>query len=236
MTRKPRIAVILDENTSEGATRYELSKGCFTAIRDAGGLPFGIAYLPELVAVVLEEFDGLLCTGGRFAYPAGWYLGDQPSKAPPSERLNIEMQIIQGFLDCDKPVLGLCAGMQLLAGVHGCRLWSDVQQSSPSVSEHDRNGYEHPINIVADTRLAGMVGAHQLMVNTSHREAIGEVSQSVRISARSDDGVIEAIEVPEKRFALGLQWHQERYAGSDHPGNAVFRGFIEACAASSKSR
>ncbi len=69
MNRKPRIAVILDENTSGDASRYEASKGYFGAIRDAGGLPFGIPYLPEIVDVVVEEFDGLLCVGGRFAYP-----------------------------------------------------------------------------------------------------------------------------------------------------------------------
>lgn len=231
MARKPRIAVILDENTSGDASRYELSKGCFTAIRDAGGLPFGIAYLPELVAIVFEEFDGLLCTGGRFAYPVEWYLGDQPSRAPPSERFDIERKMIEGYLERDKPVLGLCAGMQLLAGVHGCRLWSDVQQYAPTVAEHDKNDHQHPVSILPNSKLADLVGASRLLVNTSHREAIGEVSQSVLVSARSDDGVIEAIEVPDRLFALGLQWHQERYAGSDHPGNGVFRGFIEACGA-----
>ena len=64
MKRKPRIAVILDENTSGDASRYEASKGLFSAIRDAGGLPFGIPYLPEIVGPVVEEFDGLVCGGG----------------------------------------------------------------------------------------------------------------------------------------------------------------------------
>ena len=69
------------ENTSGDASRYEASKGLFSAIRDAGGLPFGIPYLPEMVGVVVEEFDGLVCGGGRFAYPDDWNVGSEISKA-----------------------------------------------------------------------------------------------------------------------------------------------------------
>ena len=90
MLRKPRIAVILDENTSGDASRYEASKGYFRAIANAGGLPFGIPYHSDLIDVVVEEFEGLLCVGGRFAYPDYWYLPGQSSKAPPSERLAVE--------------------------------------------------------------------------------------------------------------------------------------------------
>ncbi len=72
--RPPRIAVVLDENTSGDGTRYEAGKGYFRGVRDAGGLPFGIPYVPEIIGVVLEEFDGLVAVGGRFAYPDEWYL------------------------------------------------------------------------------------------------------------------------------------------------------------------
>jgi putative glutamine amidotransferase len=236
MDSKPRIAVILDENTSGDASRYEASKGYFTAIRDAGGLPFGIPYLPEIVGVVVEEFDGLVCAGGRFAYPDDWYIAGKVSKAPPSERLEVERDIVEGYLKRDKPVLGICAGMQLLAGVNGCRLWSDVQTSSPDVLEHDKAGYLHRVTLRPATKLAALVGEVAIFVNTSHREAIGQLSKSVIASACSDDGVIEAIEVPAQTFALGLQWHQEQFAGTDHPGNRVFRGLIEACIVSLSGR
>src|SRR6202043_3266559 len=69
--RKPRIAVILDENTSGDATRYEAAKGYFRGVRDAGGLPFGIPYLPEMVEVVLGEFAGLPQRLPSDARPAG---------------------------------------------------------------------------------------------------------------------------------------------------------------------
>jgi putative glutamine amidotransferase len=232
MSRPPRIAVILDENTSGDASRYEISKGCFTGVRDAGGIPFGVPYLPEIVDIVVEEFDGLLCTGGRYAYPMDWYVGGQVSKAPASERFAIEHAIIQSYLGRNKPVLGICAGMQLLAGVEGCRLWSDVQVAVPNALQHDKRGALHRVSINPETRLAGLVGQADLLVNTSHFEAIADLSPSVVVSARSDDGVIEAIEVPTQSFALGLQWHQELFAATDHPGNRIFHGLIDACRAS----
>jgi putative glutamine amidotransferase len=229
MKSKPRIAVILDENTSGDASRYEASKGYFRAIRDAGGLPFGIPYLPEMIDVVVEDFDGLLCVGGRFAYPDDWYVQGETSKAPKSERYDIERAIVEGYLARDKPILGICAGMQLLACLNGCRLWSDVQAAVPNALHHDKRGYQHEIALVPGSRLVGLVEQPAMLVNTFHREAIGELSNSVVASAHAGDGVIEAIEIPSRAFALGLQWHQELFAGTDHPGNRVFRGLIEAC-------
>ena len=233
MARTPRIAVILDENTSGDGSRYEASKSYFTAIRDAGGLPFGIPYLPEMVGPVVEEFDGLLCVGGRFAYPDDWYLQSQPSRAPPSERLVIEREITSEFLRREKPILGICAGMQLLAGLHGCRLWSDVRASGASIIEHDKRGSLHNVTLIPDTKLAALVKVPAMLVNTLHWEAVGELSSAVIASAHSDDGVIEAIEIPAHPFAIGLQWHQEQFVGADHPGNQVFRGFLNACVPSS---
>lgn len=229
MVRKPRIAVILDENTSGDGSRYEASKSYFAAIRDAGGLPFGIPYLAEIVAPVVEEFDGLLCVGGRFSYPDDWYLQAKPSRAPPSERLAIEREITEGYLRRDKPILGICAGMQLLAGLHGCRLWSDVQASGPAIIEHDKQGSLHRVTVTPNSRLHTLVRTPTMLVNTFHQEAVGELSSSVIASAHSDDGVIEAIEIPAHSFAVGLQWHQERFFAADHPGNQVFRGFVKAC-------
>jgi putative glutamine amidotransferase len=229
MHGKPRIAVILDENTSGDATQYEAAKTLFVAIRDAGGLPFGVPYLPEVVATVINDFDGVLCGGGRFAYPDDWYLGGRVSRAPLSERLTIEREIVEGCLKRDKPILGLCAGMQLLACVNGCRLWSDVSMASRDVLNHDDLGGLHPVKVIPDTKLHALVAQSSLLVNTTHQEAVGELSPSVVASARADDNVIEAIEVTGQTFAVGLQWHQERFAGSDHAGNQVFRGFVEAC-------
>lgn len=225
---KPRIAVILDENTSGDGTRYEAAKGYFRGVRDAGGLPFGIAYLPELVGVVIEEFDGLVSVGGRFAYPDEWYLPGEVSKAPPSERFAVEKAIMEGFLARRKPVLGICAGMQMLACLHGCRLTPDLRAMKPDALEHDRRGATHPITLASGSVLASLVGQPGMEVNTFHREAVVELADEIVASAHAPDGIVEAIELPAHPFAIGIQWHQELLTGTDHPGNRIFQGFIKA--------
>src|SRR5476651_752303 len=218
--RKPRIAVILDENTSGDGTRYEAAKGYFRGVRDAGGLPFGVPYLPEIIDVVLEEFDGLLSVGGRFAYPDAWYLPGEVSKAPSSERFAIERTIVEGYLARDKPVLGICAGMQMLACLNGCRLTPDLRAMMPEALDHDRRGQLHPVELAANSRLAEIIGAQTMVVNTFHREAVVQLAPSVVASAHARDGIIEAIEIPASRFAIGIQWHQELLVGMDQIGRA----------------
>jgi len=228
--RKPRIAVVLDENTSGDGTRYEAAKGYFRGVRDAGGLPLGVPYLPEIIDMVLEEFDGLLSVGGRFAYPDEWYLPGEVSKAPSSERFAVERAIVEGFLAKDKPVLGICAGMQMLACLNGCRLTPDLRMMMPQALEHDRRGQLHPVALAANSRLAAIIGEPTIEVNSFHREAVAQLAPSVVASAHAGDGIIEAIEIPACRFAIGIQWHQELLVGTDHPGNRLFQGFVEATA------
>ncbi|WP_449095286.1 MULTISPECIES: gamma-glutamyl-gamma-aminobutyrate hydrolase family protein [unclassified Rhizobium] len=228
LMRQPRIAIILDENTSTGGTRYEAAKGYFRGVSNAGGLPFGIPYLSEVVSVVLNEFDGLVAVGGRFAYPDSWYISAETSRAPPSERLDIERAIVEGYLERDKPVLGICAGMQMLACLNGCRLTPDLRASFPSVVEHDKRDYLHAVEIRPDSRLAEIIRKPRIDVNSFHREAIAQLSPTVVASAHAEDGLIEAIEVVSNSFAIGLQWHQEQFVDTDHPGNAVFRALVEA--------
>jgi putative glutamine amidotransferase len=231
--RKPRIAVILDENTSVDGTRYDMIKGYFVAIQRAGGLPFGIPYFGEMVDAVVDEFDGFLSVGGRFAFPDAWYRDGETSNSPASERLDVEQALMQGFLHRDKPVLGICNGMQILAALNGCRLSPDVRSLGPDILEHDKRGFLHPVAVKQGTALARILGQPELAVNTFHREAVVSLSSAVVASAFAEDGVIEAIEVPGKRFAIGVQWHQEAFATQDHPGNRLFGAFVGTAAADS---
>jgi putative glutamine amidotransferase len=226
MSRRPRIAVIMDENTSVDGTRYDMTKGYFASIQRAGGLPYGIPYFLDMVGTVTEEFDGFVSVGGRFAFPPEWYRDGEVSNAPPSERLEVEQALMRGFLDRDKPVLGICNGMQMLAALNGCRLAPDVRALGAGILDHDRRGYLHPVAVAPGSALARILGETEITVNTFHREAVVGLSETVVASALSGDGIIEAVEIPDKRFAIGVQWHQEAFALQDHPGNRLFSAFV----------
>lgn len=228
MSRKPRIAVIMDENTSGDGTRYDTSKNYFTAIGRAGGLPFGIPYLADLVGPVVEEFDGFVSVGGRIGFPEAWYVDGDRSQYQPSDRLAVEQALMEGFLARNKPVLGICNGMQMLGCLHGCRMVSDVHSSWPGALNHDQRDALHEVRVENGTRLAGILGAEAFDVNTFHREALVELSDRVVAAAHGPDGVIEAIEVPARSFAIGLQWHPERFGPDEHPGTRVFDAFVAA--------
>ena len=228
MPYKPRNAVIMDENTSVDGTRYDMTKNYFIGVQRAGGLPYGIPYFAEMVETVADEFDGFLSTGGRFAFPDSWFLEGQTSKAPESERLDVEVALMRAFLERDKPVLGICNGMQVLSALHGCRLSPDVRSLGSHIIEHDKRGSLHPVAIQRNTTLHRLIGRPEITVNTFHREAVVELSDKVVASAFAEDGIVEAVEIPTRRFALGVQWHQELFALQDHPGNKLFEAFVEA--------
>jgi putative glutamine amidotransferase len=228
MSRKPRIAVIMDENTSGDGTRYDMTKAYFVAVQRAGGLPFGIPYAREMVDLVAEEFDGFVSVGGRIHFPKEWYIPGEGSRYPSSERLDVEQALMRGFLDRDKPVLGICNGMQMLACLHGGRMVHEVRKAGPHILDHDSPGAMHSVEIVSGTMLSRIVGTARLDVNSRHQEAVVETSDQIVVAARADDGVFEAIEIPSKRFAIGLQWHPEAFATQDHPGNRLFEAFIQA--------
>lgn len=228
MPNKPRIAIIMDENTSGDGTNYETTKAYFTAVHRAGGLPFGIPYIAEMVELVTEEFDGFISVGGRIRFPDEWYIAGDRSRYPSSERLEVEQALMRGFLDRDKPVLGICNGMQMLACLHGGRMVHEVRKAGPCILTHDDRAAVHSVGIVPGTMLSRIVGAPRFDVNSRHQEAVVAVSDQAVVAARADDGVIEAVEIPSKRFALGIQWHQEMLAQQDHPGNGIFQAFVQA--------
>lgn len=235
-SKRPLIAVLMDESTSSGGTRYEAHKGYFHGLTAEGAAPFGVPYAPELVSEVVASFDGLLAVGGRFAYPSEWYVGGKTSQSASSPRLEVERSAMTSFLAAHKPVLGICAGMQMLACLHGSRLTPDIADWSPSALPHDQRGMSHRVDIGEGTLLRRIIGQPAIVVNSFHREAVVEVGEELTVSAKAEDGVVEAVELASHGFALGIQWHQELLVGETHPGNRIFAAFVAECRTELRAR
>ena len=224
---RPRIGIVMDENTSMDGTRYDMSKSYFQAIQNAGGLPLGLPYCASPGELV-DMFDGLISSGGYITFPDEWFVDGEASKTIKSERFAFELELLQAFLKQRKPVLGICHGMQMLSGLHGSRLTSDLQaRTDGSINHCDPEG-SHKVQVLADTLLHDIVGEGQLTVNSYHREAVVEPGPEVTVCARAEDGTVEAIELPQYSFVLGVQWHPERML-ADAAAEKIFARFCQAC-------
>lgn len=213
---------------------YALRTNYCTAIAKAGGTPVVLAQQLTLVNTYLQLIDGLVVTGGMFDIDPSLYgAGTQhQSVTTKSDRTEFEMAMVTGALALDMPLLGICGGGQLLAVALGGTLVQDIEDEIANALQHMQDNEHcyasHDVEISKDTLLHQLTGVSTQPVNSVHHQAIASVPGDVVVSARSSDGVIEAIEVPERLFCLGLQWHPEFYT---NPGDEkIFSAFIDAAA------
>jgi putative glutamine amidotransferase len=235
MAETPLNGITLDYQESGSFSKrphYAVRTAYFEAVAAAGGLPIGIPHDRESLSRYLALVDGLVVPGGGFATPEAWYVDpDEPKAYADSPRAAFDIAVIEQALARDLPLLGICAGMQELACVAGAKMTRNVHKFHATPVDH-KNGkpeaFAHDVTVESGTRLAEIVGSGRLMVNTAHVEAIVSVKPPVRISARSSDGVVEAIELPQHRFAIGVQWHPEFFIAEAGPHLALFQALVAA--------
>lgn len=232
---KPIIGIVLDENTSQGGASYETGKGYFRAIENAGGIALGLPYAQDSIAFARQHCAGLMSTGARIKFPSEWYVPGEESYAPQSERFAIERALVETFLAEDRPYFGICNGMQMLGCLSGCRMSGNARSYTDGSIAHDDRSTRHGIKVTAGSKLHAITGLDHLQVNSFHREALVEISDQVIVSGYSDDGLVEAIERPDRRFVMGVQWHPERLIDETADANAVFQAFVTAALEWAKS-
>ncbi|MHB8874007.1 MAG: gamma-glutamyl-gamma-aminobutyrate hydrolase family protein [Myxococcaceae bacterium] len=218
--RRPSIGITPDRGQTHHehpVPLYELKAAYADAVLKAGGLPFVLPYSeePACLEAYLDRVSGLLISGGGFDIPPAAY-GEPPKEGlgptnPP--RTAFESALVHAALARNLPVLGICGGMQLLNVVLGGTLHQDIPRELPSarghMQSHDRSQPHHPIDAKDGTFLGELLGRGQLMVNSTHHQAVKKPGEKVVVSAMSSDGVIEGIEAPSYAFAVGVQWHPE---------------------------
>ena len=201
------------------------------AVTVAGGIPVLLppqAVTPEIADQVLDRIDGLIVTGGRDVDPARY--GQEPhaaTDAPQEQRDAWEDALLEAAIRREVPFLGICRGLQVL----NVRRGGTLIQHLPDVVGHTRynaGGGRFTVNTVhvdEDSELGGLLGRDRLAVKSYHHQAIDELGDGLRVTARSEDGVVQAVELDGVPFGVGVQWHPEEDAAEDAH---LFEGLVAA--------
>lgn len=239
MIQRPVIGVVLDyEDSGSFSSRPHFALRCayFEAINAAGGLPVGLPYLKDSVDKYLNCINGLLIPGGFYPFPTTIYSGDSGGKNKSQlihPRYAFESYITQAALENDIPVLGICAGMQVLAASEGALLHASIRDEVDTIYDHlDEKPAEklaHPVRIEPNTQLHEILKVERMEVNTAHNEALKTLPETVTLNAWAPDGIVEGVELPRYRFAIGVQWHPEFFIKKEGPNLRLFQAFLSAC-------
>ncbi|MDQ2968267.1 MAG: gamma-glutamyl-gamma-aminobutyrate hydrolase family protein [Actinomycetota bacterium] len=185
------------------------------AVERAGGRALLVPPSEDGVEETLEALDGLLFSGGSDLDPG---LYDQE---PHEETFGIhkvrdraELALLEAALERDMPVLAICRGSQVLNVARG----GDLVQHLPEVVGDEKHKHtpgtfaDHDVTVEDGTRLASLLG-DRAPVKSHHHQGIGRIGEGLRVAAHAEDGTVEAVEDPNRRFAVGVLWHPE--AGED---------------------
>lgn len=217
--------------------RYAVTKYYSQAVEKCGGLPVILPLTTNRSTLesLCQKISGLILSGGGDLDPT--HFGEEPAiglRRISPERDYFELELTKLFLAVNKPILGICRGMQVLNIAAGGTIWQDIHtQLYYPVLKHSQEAPKwyptHLVQIKADTLLSSVLGADEVRVNSFHHQSINKVAKGFRINALATDGIVEGIESLEDRFVLGVQWHPECMWENDPIQFLLFKKFVNAC-------
>lgn len=217
---RPRVLVTLDTGTTHrrgvpfASVEQKAAYGAWVA--RAGGLPLWVG--PEsadAVDALVDIGDAVVVTGGDFDIsPALYGATSRGARLDPEKpaRTRFESQLVATALEKNLPILGICGGMQLLAVVMGGTLVQDIASEIPGALEHEQPGSPaepaHPVRLEAGCFLANRLRTLEILVNSTHHQAVASPGPRLSVIGRAPDGVVEAVADDSER-RVGVQWHPE---------------------------
>lgn len=217
---------------------HYISETYICSIEEAGGIPLLLPVFRSQadLETVLDTVDGVLVTGGNDVSPLEYHEVDRGKcgRIIP-ERDRQDIAIVDYIVhQTSKPMLCICRGTQILNVAMGGSLYQDLETDGPFF-RHMKNNYPmnavmHCVSVERDSLLFSILQKERLGVNSFHHQGIKTIGNGLRAVARSEDDVIEAIQLDGAAFILGVQWHPEKMYDSEEQ-KKLFTAFVENAAA-----
>lgn len=219
-----------------GKESYWMLPGYMKGLEEAGGIPVMLPLTgeQETLRQLAAQLDGFVLTGGPDVEPPVY--GEEKKDTCGETcvmRDEMEQILLPEILKADKPVLGICRGIQLMNAVLGGTLYQDIPTEYPTETEHHQQPpYDrcaHEVIVEKDSLLWKITGKKIIPVNSCHHQAIRDLAPGLETAARSADGLVESVYMKGKRFFLGVQWHPEFSYITSQDSRSIFAGFVQAC-------
>jgi putative glutamine amidotransferase len=237
----PRVGIPYRTRKEEVTRPTELNR-YLGAVRQAGAEAIAISLSSSSAELryLAESLDGIVLSGSPADVEPAHFKAVREADCAESDpdRERVDFALLEHAFAENKPVLAICYGIQSLNVFKGGTLIQDIPRLIGTRFEHDWDCDSgapepfHPLRIEAGTQLAQIAGATEAVVNSSHHQSIKEPGSGLRITARTPDGVVEAVEwTGDSNWVIGVQWHPERMAATDAFAQSLFRGLVSAAAA-----
>jgi putative glutamine amidotransferase len=235
----PLIAVSTSVTVDKYPERAYVNAAYLNAIQQAGGVPVPVP--PQLSAVarteILKRVHGVLLTGGGDVDPARFEETPHPTTSEVSTaRDTLEIDLTQWAIDRRVPLLAVCRGLQVLNVALGGSLHQDIASDPGSPLDHSQAGLQggarhiptHQVKVRDGSRLAGILGALEVDVNSFHHQAIKRLGRGLADVAWAPDSIVEGVELIDNGlFVVGVQWHPEELVGNDRAAFNLFAALVE---------
>ena len=238
---RPLIGIPMYSNINDKERRRLNFSGVSTYSRALdlnGGMP---VFIPlelgeETLRGIYEQLDGLLLAGGVDVHPKEYGEEVQPfCGAIDPLRDATELKMTHWALEDRKPILAICRGIQMLNVAAGGSLYQDIESQHPDPLAHREVSHTlanspHAVVIAEDSRLAKSVGATRFVTNSYHHQALKQIADNLRVTARTSDQMVEAVEGNDpESYIVGVQFHPEMMIAEEPRAHGIFRDFVAAC-------
>jgi putative glutamine amidotransferase len=209
--------------------------GYLDGIWNAGGIPviLPLTSSQEDAATLLMKCDGLLMTGGQDVNPLmyGQTATNQCGEIC-HERDEMETHFFHQAINQNFPILGICRGLQMINVLLGGTLYQDIPTETDSKVNHRMEApYDqecHQVRLMPGTALHRLLRGGDMGVNSYHHQAVKDLGAGLEVMAVADDGIVEAVSLPTKKFVWAVQWHPE-YDLTNSSSQKIFKAFVNSC-------